>query len=146
MTRSSEFDDLGDAEKVKCCQTEIAETVSRLDDMIARLASLRTEVDDPNGLVRFTLGDDGRLLRLFIDDFVAASLTRLSLEKKLNNLFLAGNEAMRLSRKEFWTAWRNRASETVDDSVQVRIRTGVQSAEVLARHPLWRRVGEPPWS
>ncbi len=102
MTRSSEFDDLGDAEKVKYCQTEIAATVGRLDDMIARLASLRTDVDDPDGLVRFTLGDDGRLLRLFIDDFVAASLTRLGLEKKLNDLFSAGNEAMQLSRKEFW--------------------------------------------
>jgi hypothetical protein len=102
MTRWSEFDELGDAEKVKYCETEVAATLGRLDDMIARLAALRTEVDDPNGLVRFTLGDDGRLLTLYIDDAVASSLTRLALENRLNDMISAGNEAMRLSRKEFW--------------------------------------------
>jgi hypothetical protein len=70
--------------------------------MIARLAALRTEIDDPDGLVRFTLGDDGRLLSLFVDDAVRTSLTNLGLECKLNDLFSAGNEAMRLSRKQFW--------------------------------------------
>jgi hypothetical protein len=102
MTAADGFDDLGDAEKVKFCETEVAVTIDRLNDMIARLAALRTEVDDPDGLVQFTLGDDGRLLTLSIDDFVAQSLTRMGLEKKLNELFSAGNEAMRLSRKEFW--------------------------------------------
>jgi hypothetical protein len=53
-------------------------------------------------LVRFTLGDDGRLMTLFIDDAVRTSLTNLGLEKKLNDLFSTGNEAMRLSRKQFW--------------------------------------------
>ena len=102
MTGWAEFDELGDAEKVKYCQKEVADTLGRLDDMIARLSALRTEVDDPNGLVRFTLGDDGRLLTLFIDDAVAMSLTRLGLENKLNDMFSAGNDAMRLSRREFW--------------------------------------------
>jgi hypothetical protein len=31
-----------------------------------------------------------------------ARLTNLGLEKKLNDLLPAGNEAMRLSRKQFW--------------------------------------------
>jgi hypothetical protein len=96
------FDELGDAEKVKYSEAEVAATLGRLDDMIARLAALRTEVDDPDGLVRFTLGDDGRLMTLFIDDAVRTSLTNLGLEKKLNDLLSAGNEAMRLSRKQFW--------------------------------------------
>ncbi|HEV7855095.1 MAG TPA: YbaB/EbfC family nucleoid-associated protein [Mycobacterium sp.] len=100
--RDPEFDELGDAEKVKYCVTEVAATLGRLDDMIARLAALRTEVDDPDGLVRFTLGDDGRLLTLYIDDAVALPLTELALEHKLNDMTSAGNEAMRLSRKEFW--------------------------------------------
>jgi hypothetical protein len=102
MTAADGFDDLGDAEKVKYCQTEVAATVDRLNTMITQLAALRTEVDDPDRLVRFTLGDDGRLLTLFIDDYVARSLTRIGLENKLNELLAAGNEAMRLSRKEFW--------------------------------------------
>ena len=102
MTGAPGFDELGDAEKVKYCEAEVAATLGRLDDMIARLAALRTEIDDPDGLVRITLGDDGRVMTLFIDDAVARSLTSLGLEKRLNDLFSAGNEAMWLSRKEFW--------------------------------------------
>jgi hypothetical protein len=98
----TDFEDLGDAEKVKFAEAELAATLTRLDDMIARLTGLRTEVDDPDGLVRFTLGDDGRLMSLFIDDAVRTRLTNLGLEKKLNDLLSAGNEAMRLSRKQFW--------------------------------------------
>ena len=52
--------------------------------------------------MRFTLGDDGRLLSFYIDDAVRTRLTNLGLEKKLNDLLSAGNEAMRLSRKQFW--------------------------------------------
>jgi hypothetical protein len=46
------FDDLGDPEKVK--YSDAAATLGNLDDMIARLSALRTEVDDPDGSVRFT--------------------------------------------------------------------------------------------
>jgi hypothetical protein len=98
----TDFEDLGDAEKVKFVEAELSSTLNRLDDMIARLTGLRTEVEDPDGLVRFTLGDDGRLLTLFIDDVVRTRLNNLDLEKKLNDLLSAGNEAMRLSRKQFW--------------------------------------------
>ncbi|MDT5348388.1 MAG: hypothetical protein QOH91_1675 [Mycobacterium sp.] len=96
------FEDLGDAEKVKFVEAELSSTLNRLDDMIAKLTGLRTEIEDPDGLVRFTLGDDGRLLTLFIDDSVRGRLNNLGLEKKLNDLFSAGNDTMRLSRKEFW--------------------------------------------
>jgi hypothetical protein len=98
----TDFEDLGDAEKVKFVEAELSSTLNRLDDMIARLTGLRTQVNDPDGLVRFTLGDDGRLLTLFIDDAVRTRLNNLGLEKKLNDLFAAGNESMRLSRKQFW--------------------------------------------
>ena len=98
----TDFEDLGDAEKVKFVEAELTSTLNRLDDMIAKLTGLRTEIEDPDGLVRFTLGDDGRLLTLFIDDAVRTRLNNLGLEKKLNDLLSAGNEAMRLSRKQFW--------------------------------------------
>jgi hypothetical protein len=39
---------------------------------------------------------------LYIDDAVPLPLTELDLEYKLNDMISAGNEAMRLSRKEFW--------------------------------------------
>jgi hypothetical protein len=98
----TDFEDLGDAEKVKFVEAELTSALNRLDDMIAKLTALRTEIEDPDGLVRFTLGDDGRLLTLFIDDAVRTQLNNLDLEKKLNDLLSAGNEAMRLSRKQFW--------------------------------------------
>jgi hypothetical protein len=47
-------------------------------------------------------GDDGRLLTLFVHDDVGQLLTSLALEEKLNRLLDAGNQAMRLSRSEFW--------------------------------------------
>jgi hypothetical protein len=96
------FDDLGDAEKVKFSETEVAATLAQLDDALARLAALRTEVEDPEGLIRFTLGPDGRLLTLFIHDAAPTRLTNLALEQKLNGLFEAANEAVWQSRKEFW--------------------------------------------
>jgi hypothetical protein len=96
-----EFDDLGDAEKVKFCEAEIAAALARIDDTIAKLSSLRTEVEDPDGLVRLTLGEDGRLLELFIHDAARTSLTNLALETKLNAMFEAGNAEMRRTRSEF---------------------------------------------
>ena len=102
MTTDFGFDDLGDEQKVNFSETEIAATLARLDDTLSRLSGLRTEVEDPDGFVRFTLGDDGQLLTLFISDAAPRSLTNLALETKLNRLLEAGNETMRLSRKEFW--------------------------------------------
>ena len=107
MSGDPGFDDLADAEKVKFSEAETAGMLSKLDEMIDRLASLRTEVADPDGLVRFTLGDDGRLLTLYIDDAVGTSLTNLALEKKVNSLLEAGNQAMRLSRNEFWQTMKD---------------------------------------
>jgi len=84
------------AEKVKFVEAELAATLNKLDDMIAGLTGPRTEVDDPDGLVRFTLSDDERLLSLFIDDAVRTSLNNLGLDKKRDDRFAAGNEAVRL--------------------------------------------------
>ena len=102
MTADFGFDDLGDEERVKFSEAEIAATLAQLDDALSRLSALRTEVKDPDGFARFTLGDDGQLLTLFISDAAPRSLTNLALEMKLNSLLEAGNEAMRLSRKKFW--------------------------------------------
>jgi hypothetical protein len=102
VTDASGFDDLGPEEKVKFSEAEIAATLAKLDDAIARMAALRTEVEDPDGLIRFTLGDDGRLLSLFIQDNIGQLVSNLALEEKLNRLLDAGNQAMRLSRSEFW--------------------------------------------
>jgi hypothetical protein len=102
VTTDFPFDDLGDTDKVKYSETEVAATLAELDDALTRLAALRTEVEDPDGMVRFTLGPDGRLLTLFIHDAAPTRLTNLALEQKLNGLFEATNEAVWQTRKEFW--------------------------------------------
>ena len=43
------------AEKVKFVEAELAATLNKLDDMLAGPTGPRTEVDDPDELVRFTL-------------------------------------------------------------------------------------------
>jgi hypothetical protein len=49
VTQDFGFDALGDAEKVKFCKAEVAATLGKLDENIAQLAPLRTEVEDPDG-------------------------------------------------------------------------------------------------
>jgi hypothetical protein len=104
VTDEPRFEDLDDAGKVKYSEAEVAATLGKLDQLIAALSELRTDVDDPDGLVRFTMGDDGRLLTLFIDDSVGTRLTNLGLEQKLNSLLERGNQAVRLTRQQ----WRDR--------------------------------------
>ena len=100
---SANFDDLGDAEKVKFSQAELGAAASLLDDLLARYAALRTEVQDPDGLVRLTLGSDGRLVELYIHDQIAQQLDNLGLERLLNTLLQAGNEAVEATLQEFRT-------------------------------------------
>jgi hypothetical protein len=104
VTDPPRFEDLGDAEKVRYSEGEVAATLGKLDQLLAEVSALRTDVDDPDGLVRFTLGDDGRLLTLFIDDSVGSQLTNLGLEQKLNALLERGNQAVWLTRQQ----WRDR--------------------------------------
>jgi hypothetical protein len=88
------FDDLGDAEKVKFSQDEIASTLAHLDKLLTELDGLRAGVDDPDGLVSLTLGFDGRLLDIQLADGIGHVLNNLDLEKRLNGLFAAGTEGV----------------------------------------------------
>lgn len=90
------FDDLDDAAKVRYSQSELAATFAELSAVLDRLAALRTNAADPDGDVRFTLGQDGRLLNLFIDESVPARLTHIELEEKINELLA---EATRVAEK-----------------------------------------------
>jgi hypothetical protein len=107
VTGEPRFEDLGDAEKVKYSEAEVASTLGKLDALIAELSALRTDVDDPDGMVRFTLGDDGRLLTLFIDDSVGNRLTNLGLEQKLNTLLENGNQAVWATRQQWRDSMRD---------------------------------------
>jgi hypothetical protein len=88
------FYDLGDAEKVKFSQNEIASTLAHLDKLLTELDGLRAGVDDPDGLVSLTLGFDGRLLDIQLADGIGHVMTNLDLEKRLNTLLAAGTEGV----------------------------------------------------
>lgn len=91
------FDGLGDAEKVKFSQTELGAASAMLEELLRRHDALRTTVEDPGGLVRFTLGNDGRLLELFVHDAVGQQLDNLGFEALFNSLLQAGNQAVQAS-------------------------------------------------
>jgi hypothetical protein len=100
ISADDEFNNLGDAEKVKFSQTETAASLSRLDDLLNELDGLRAGIDDPEGLVSLTLGFDGRLLEVRVADAIGNVMTNLQLEKKLNGLFAAGNKGVDEMRGE----------------------------------------------
>jgi hypothetical protein len=100
ISADDEFNNLGDAEKVKFSQAETAASLSRLDDLLSELDGLRAGVDDPEGLVSLTLGFDGRLLEVRVADAIGNVMTNLQLEKKLNGLFAAGNNGVDEMRGE----------------------------------------------
>ena len=79
-----EFEDLDPAEQE-------AAALAGLDALSAKLHHM-LEVADPDGSIRLTIGDDGRLLALFIADDVPRDLTNIELEHKINDLIRAGNE------------------------------------------------------
>lgn len=94
------FDDLGDAEKVKFSQTETAAALAHLDELLSELDGLQARVDDPEGLVALTLGFDGRLLEVHIADAIGHVMTNLELEKRLNSLFAAGTKGVDEMRED----------------------------------------------
>jgi hypothetical protein len=98
--RAAGFADMDDAAKVEFSQTELGACAALLDDLLTRFAALRTEVTDPDGRVRFTLGNDGRLLELFIDEQIGQQMDNLALESLLTRLFTAGNAAVAASLDE----------------------------------------------
>jgi hypothetical protein len=99
-TAPGNFDDLGDAEKVKFSQAETAAALAHLDELLSELDGLRAQVDDPEGLVTLTLGFDGRLLEVRIADAVGRVLTNLELEKRLNSLLAAGTKGVDAMRED----------------------------------------------
>ena len=94
------FADLDDAQKVAFSQSELGACAALLDDLLTRFAALRTEVADPDGLVRMTLGNDGRLLELFIDERIGERMDNLGLERLISGLLAAGNAAVTASLAE----------------------------------------------
>jgi hypothetical protein len=98
----TDFDDLDDAAKVKYSQAELSATYDELTAILDRLASLRTEAEDPDGDLRLQLGPDGRLLSLYIDESVPGRLTHLALEERLNDLLARANVVAR----DAWKASR----------------------------------------
>jgi hypothetical protein len=100
----TDFDDLGDAEKVKFVQNETAGTLAHLDKLLRDLDDIGAGVDDPDGLVSLSLGFDGHLLEIHLADAIGQVMTNIDLENRLNSLFAAGTEGVNDMREEFWNS------------------------------------------
>jgi len=99
MTR---FEDLGDAEKVQYVERDTADRLAHLDKLLRELDELGATVEDPDGLVSFNIGFDGRLLDIRIAEAVGTVLTNIDLENRLNLLFAAGVDGVNGMRAELW--------------------------------------------
>lgn len=86
------FEDLAPAAQEAAALAELDALSAKLQHMLARLRAMRVDVEDPDGTIRLSIGDDGRLLALFIADDAPRRLTNLELERKINDLIRAGNE------------------------------------------------------
>ncbi|WP_342228849.1 hypothetical protein [Mycobacterium avium] len=100
--RAANFDNLGDAEKVKFVQNETAGTLAHLDKLLRDLDDIGAGVDDPDGLVSLSLGFDGHLIEIHIADAIGQVMTNIDLENRLNRLFAAGTKGITDIREEFW--------------------------------------------
>ncbi|WP_431241085.1 hypothetical protein ACQ86B_28710 (plasmid) [Mycolicibacterium aichiense] len=100
--RAVNFDDLGDAEKVKFVQNETASTLAHLDKLLRDLDDIGAGVDDPDGLVSLSLGFDGHLVEIQIADAIGQVMTNIDLENRLNSLFAAGAKGVADMRDELW--------------------------------------------
>jgi hypothetical protein len=100
--KAANFDDLGDAEKVKFSETETAATLAHLDKLLRDLDELGAGVDDSDGFVSVALGFDGHLVDIQIADGVGTVMTNIELENRLNRLFAAGTEGINHMRAELW--------------------------------------------
>jgi hypothetical protein len=100
--RATNFDDLGDAEKVKFVQNETASTLAHLDKLLRDLDDIGAGVDDPDGVVSLSLGFDGHLVEIQIADAVGQVMSNIELENRLNGLFAAGAQGVADMRDELW--------------------------------------------
>jgi hypothetical protein len=99
--QAANVDNLSDEEKVNFTLTELSAANAMLDELLRRHDALRTHVEDPDGLVRFTLGNDGRLLELFVHEAIGQQLDNIAFETLFNSLLEAGNKAVIASLEEF---------------------------------------------
>jgi hypothetical protein len=106
--RADAFRDLGDSEKVKFVESELATNLAHLNKVLEDLDALRAGVEDPQGLVSLTLGFDGRLVDIQIADAIGHVMTNLELEKRINSLLAAGTDGVDAMRQELLDdlSWR----------------------------------------
>ena len=88
------FEDLDPPDMVAFALAEFEALSAKLEQMCSRRHGLNVTVSHRDGQIWLTLGDDGRLLALFIADSVPRTMTHLELEAALNELIRAGNEAI----------------------------------------------------
>ena len=78
------FDSLDDRGKRDFAEKELADYAAGLDELIKKLSNVKVGAQDPDGVVEVTLGYNGRLSRLWMDQGATARFNNIELEDKLN--------------------------------------------------------------
>ncbi|WP_276823946.1 YbaB/EbfC family nucleoid-associated protein [Mycolicibacterium mageritense] len=78
------FDSLDDYGKVDFVENDLGGIAAGLDRLIKDLSDIKVGARDPDGVVEVTLGYNGRLNRLWLDENVSDRYSNLELEEKLN--------------------------------------------------------------
>lgn len=94
------FSGLDDRGKVAFVERERAALIAGLDRIIAEMSAVKVRAEDPDGIVKLTLGYDSRLQRLTISDGATVDLTPEAITDKLNETMRDAQEEVALMRDE----------------------------------------------
>ncbi|SKK26543.1 YbaB/EbfC family nucleoid-associated protein [Mycobacteroides abscessus] len=94
------FSGLDDRGKVAFVERERAALIEGLDRIIAEMSAVKVRAEDPDGIVKLTLGYDSRLQRLTISDGATVDLTPEAITDKLNETVRDAQEEVALMRDE----------------------------------------------
>lgn len=87
--------DLGDPEKVKSVETDLAAVFAELQQQVEAMEGFRIEVSDPDGLIRFELDRQGRMHNVQVAPDIGKIMDNLKFETLFNGLIADGTAAVR---------------------------------------------------
>ncbi|MFA4085216.1 YbaB/EbfC family nucleoid-associated protein [Mycobacteroides salmoniphilum] len=94
------FSGLDDRNKVDFVERERAALIDGLDRIIAEMSAVKVRAEDPDGIVKLTLGYDSRLQRLSINDGATVDLSVTTIQDKINETMADAQEEVALMRSE----------------------------------------------
>ena len=94
------FAGLDDRGKRAFCERELDDIYNGLDRLIQAISGVKVLAEDPDGVIRLTVGCDGRLIKLWIDPGATSRFTHLVLEQKFNETMRDALDEVARARSE----------------------------------------------